>query len=167
MRGARALGLIALATASIASACSYDFDAFAPPGGDGGNETGGPVTPGEDGSPPGTDGSVTSDGSTTPGEDAVSPPADGSTTEGGPTDSAPPVDACTPSPPCIAAATSCAQACGATGTTCEAACNNNKCRQDCRTAERDCRMGCKNTCITCAQNAGCPAPAECDTASQS
>ncbi len=164
MRRARAFGLLMLSTASIASACSYDFDAFAPPG-DGGNETdgAGPVTPGADGSGAG-DGATGSD-SATPGEDG-NPPADGAPSDGGPTDSGPQPDACTGSAPCIATATSCGQACGATGATCEAACPNNKCRQDCRAAARDCRMGCKNTCISCAQTAACPAPAECDAASQ-
>ncbi len=73
---------------------------------------------------------------------------------------------CVPSAACLSQAGSCAMTCTQQYNRCVSKCNgmNMGCMNMCTSQRQSCGGQCISTCITCAQNAGCPASSDCLTA---
>lgn len=189
----RALFLIFAAAVGLA-ACSFDFESFAiddggaPGNGNGtGAETGSTYDAQPDGDETATDGQTKTDAAIED-ESTVDAPvgdtsiadtsiADTSVADTSIADTSVPdvstvqdtgVDSasCTPSAACIANAVTCASDCRTTSDQCVAACGPKKCKDTCRAVEAQCKIGCKIGCTTCTEGDGCPAPAQCGSASK-
>lgn len=76
---------------------------------------------------------------------------------------------CTPSPPCLTSAKSCAATCMQQDQQCTMRCTGGGgtgCRSSCNRTESTCLMQCDTTCSTCTRSAGCAATAECADAAR-
>ncbi len=76
---------------------------------------------------------------------------------------------CTPSPPCLTSARSCAATCTQQDQQCTMRCTGGAgagCRSSCNRTESTCLMQCDATCSTCTRSAGCAATAACADAAR-